>query len=741
MRKKVFRALFFYSMPLLVFFTIWIPQIEQYYVPNTDITDDMVEKARRIPEDAVFQELKEFSFGLNPLWKNDRELITAAEKMMRGELEITKKFAARFDVPFNPNDLDSGLPTSQLSLAAFVVPKVLTDAYHLTNEERFLMTARDIILGWAAYERTAWFPKGLLWDHHAISARVTVLAEFWRVYRTHPRYDPQTAKAILQMVSRSAKLLAGPKRFRFSTNQGIMQNLALWHLCIAFPDLPDVERYKRLALSRMKDQMAFYMSEEGVILEHSAGYHREGMQLISAALKYLTLMNEPIPDDWKKKYEKGKEFYAQLRRPDGSLPMFGDTVSLQDPYGPRVRGLETDGVGPVLDDKIGGIVKKPNSLYPISGYAIWWDGLEKWPDLSQLNQTVAAWSYFPGHGHKHADEMSLLLWAGGQTWWTNVGYWPYGAKGRAEADSWTGSNAPHLTNEPEESARSTRLRSSGWTDDFAVVDLEREGPGAYRARRQVVHWKPDLWVVVDSTLGRKGDRTTTTWTTSHDVILSEGKSPGSYDLKAQNSRLGLKAFLIASKGAEIKMLKGSFDPFAGWEVVDYFNEPAPALVVEQPADDSWAAAVWSLEPAADARISFTRTPTMETWESPEHWNIILPTVSGPIQIGRNGEKIHLDGRGRPSNEVALLPAPEVKEKRAEILAAYDLAASRYRESPDLFDYRIKVTKYLIVLFLAQEGLFFVYQRLIKKYYFGLRLLNILGWAGVGMWLVYFRLGF
>ena len=43
----------------------------------------------------------------------------------------------------------------------------------------------------------------------------------------------------------------------------------------------------------------------------------------------------------------------------------------------------------------------------------------------KLSQTVDfTWSNFAGHGHKQADEMSLIFWAGGKTWWSNLAIGP-----------------------------------------------------------------------------------------------------------------------------------------------------------------------------------------------------------------------------------------------------------------------------------------------------------------------------
>ena len=86
----------------------------------------------------------------------------------------------------------------------------------------------------------------------------------------------------------------------------------------------------------MVQQMKFYVSDEGVVLEHSAGYHVFGLELMGWAFRYLELMHETPPDEWTDKYDRAKSVYATFRRPDGSLPVFGDTVDESDPLGPLV---------------------------------------------------------------------------------------------------------------------------------------------------------------------------------------------------------------------------------------------------------------------------------------------------------------------------------------------------------------------------------------------------------------------
>ena len=220
-------------------------------------------------------------------------------------------------------------------------------------------------------------------------------------------------------------VLARPGHFTFSTNHGVMQNLALWHLGLAFPTLPDAARYRDTAFTRLKQQMAFYMNREGVVLEHSTGYHRWGVEFLGMAMRYLALTGTPAPADWVEKYDRAKAFYAQVRRPDGSLPPVGDTDDKPDAIGPMTVEIGPDGRSSGLRREPAWRPRKPDGLYPAAGYSVWWDGLERWPDPRALTQTVVAWSRFPGHGHKHADEPSVSLWAAGELWWSNTGYWAW----------------------------------------------------------------------------------------------------------------------------------------------------------------------------------------------------------------------------------------------------------------------------------------------------------------------------
>ncbi len=719
-----------YVTIVLTFLVIWVPVVYHFHVSNEIITDDIIERARTIPDDSVLCEIKSF-FASSESW-NTKRLVAVSEEIVNGEVTFHGRDSKRITLPFDADEIEDGLSGWQLSMASFEIPKILLLAYEETKRDDFLMTARDVIFGWATYEGNAWLPKGFLWNDHAVAARISVLAKFWKLYRNHPDYDLEVARTIFQMVARSGKLLTKPSHFTFNTNHGVMQNLALLQISLAFPTLPNIDSFTLHAFDRLREQIAFYINDEGVVLEHSAGYHKVGVEFIGMAFRYLTLLNVPIPKEWNIKYENAKDVYAQLRRPDGTLPMFGDTGRGKDRLGPLVTNVDIHGRSGILEHKKNWIPKKANIIYPIAGYSIWWDGLDEWRDEDKLSQCVVVWSNFPGHAHKHADDMSVLLWSGGQTWLTNVGYWTYGTKGRSEALSWQGSNAPHLVGENAKSLRNTVLKFHGNSKQLSVIDLERSGPRRYVARRQIIHIKPKLWVIVDFTTGGRDSKTTTIWTTSSNVELDTNNILNSFNLLGKDSYLQCKTFYLASGGTKVRTFRESLAPFAGWVT----NRPASAIVVEQPTNNSWSVAIWHLENTATPSLQCTNQPYMKDWKSPDKWQIVIPTNKGLLSISRDRGVINVnEGFGSNTTKgTKLIKATDITDKHAQIRTGYEDASNKYPKFKPLMDYRWKLTYFLIIVVIVQEVFIGLYTKFHGKHYVDVRKLMIIGWVGIiGVW--------
>ena len=728
-----------FAVPALVVVFVWAPVVTHYHVRAATITEDILRQGRQSPPDSVLWELNQLR--LLKLGPARKELLRVAEQLRTGSGDGRDHPSVSIGyppvgirVPLDPHDLEK-VPLAWQPY--FVVPRILLDAYDATRRDEFLLSAQDMIVAWGRHERRALLPTGYVWTDDAIAVRISVLAEFWRIYRQHPTYQSDVARAVLEEVDRDAKLLAREGLFAVATNHGVLQNLALLHVSIAFPMLPDAQHYRELGLARLRDQLPFYIDQEGMVLEHSAEYQAWGLQLMAMACRYLSLLHVTIPGDWRTRHERAERGLAALRRPDGTLPSLGDTDGASDSVGPLVAVFDTMGRAQTVRHPASWVPERSLTLDAVAGDAVWWDGLADWPNEAKLRQTVIQWSYFPGHAHKHADEMSVLMWAGGQLWWTNVGYWPYATVGRSETESWYGSDAPHLVQESAESPRRTKLLSSAWSDRFAMVDLERSGPGQYVARRQVVHIKPNVWLVVDHVSGNGSLKTTTTWTTSPDVSLEQGRIPGSYVLAGRERPVRLRTFVFGSPSTTVKEFEGSLSPFAGWHVVNGDPRPAPALVIEQPAGDSWSVVVWSFEAGQVDSTGPPRAPQALSWKGPDDWSVDLGAESAARTVGREQRRITLrDARNRVIEALELTPALEVSDQIAQIDAAFAKARRAYPRFDDLLGRRTKVTLLLLVVFLSQELFFAFIRRSHDNYGRSLRIVNLVGWIGVGCWLMF-----
>ncbi|MGH8501156.1 MAG: heparinase II/III family protein [Gammaproteobacteria bacterium] len=720
--------------PFLVFVLIWIPEINHYYVATPSLSDELVADLRHIPSDLGLDEVNASSLILGFNYAEDgMQAARLSDEILAGKLALHGYPTAAVTPSFSAADLDQASPTLSLHVASLIVPDILLAAYAATGKQRYFDAAREYVVRFSQFERETWLSNDFLWNDHAIAARVFVLSRFWRQYRSHSSYDPHTAKMLMQAVARHAEFLAKPGHFTFATNHGVMQNLALLQLCVAFPELPGTSRYQKLVVKRLTDQLKFYVSPEGVVLEHSAGYHAVGVMLLREIFKRMRTLSLAVPSEWREKYAKAIDFLAQIKRPDGSLPRFGNTTGGATDT-PQLADFklreETEGF-----KTYGGQARSRSSfIAAISGYSVWWDKFQDKARPNNLAQTVIAWSRFPGHGHKHADEMSVLLWAHGQDWWTNVGYWPYGDELYEQAQSWQGSNAPHRVDEPKNSERDTRVLYQGWSDDLAFLELQRAGPDGYRARRQIMQLMGDTWLIIDEVADPTDHHSRVVWTASPNITVEPTGVKHGYRLRGSRSHTALDLSIRGSDGVTVDRVTGSRTPFAGW-VAD-FNDirKAPAFSIEMPAK-AWTASVWKLVPGTASNLEVNYR--MARWENSSNWEMELPLPQGLITLRRDSEKLILDGKDSNRIELALQHGADVRQQVKALYKHFASVAHAYEPFRDLRSYREKISYAILLLLMLQEVFFFGHRRV-----FGtsgvsreaLRALVLLCWSGLGIWL-------
>ena len=725
-----------WMLPAVVLLSVWFPAVSKYRV-SISVEPGAVERMRTMPSDDRLGELAKIRLsGSSGLFADAPRV---ADAILAGQPISTERDSFHISAKFSEEEVLAGSPKIALAMSSFAVPEIFIRAYAETGNARYLAVATDYVRDWADYEDSLVVPPpGLFWNDHAIAARGLVLTEFWFHYRraANRNYDPEFARKLVGLVDRYGQMLSQPALYTYRSNHGTMQNLVLMVLALGFPELERAPAWGDTGYRRFVEHMQYFIGLDGVLSEHSPGYQPFGMALVAASLRCATLLGKSIPPDLAERFEQSKVFYAQLRRPDGTVPTFGDSDRTQ-PRSLVAPRLPDGGYGPLQPFTPGR--PAPVTLHPDGGMLIWWNGLDGWPASPAISQLAVTWSNWPSRVHKHADEPSLVLWSAGRQWIGNSGYFPYyDARGREMSEGWPGANAPHLAGEAWGSERETRPLRHVATSTLSFFEVERKRPDGFAVRRQILQHSPDLWLIIDSTEDPQQREVHTVWTTDPKLSAAPSGAAGVFALRAPGDAAALEIAFAGSSGHDVSLYRGSQSPYLGWASAEgQVVTPTPAFLVRQPSKSGWSVMVAATSRSGHARLA--ATPRMEAWSGPDHWSVRLETRDGPILARRAGADLELTAAAGTVHAKAETAPPPVHREKME--AAYHEAAAsgpgRWYE--DFVPYRLRVTYLVLALVAGQLIVFAAAGRLVPRYSASLAALAAVCWIGVGAWLnfVYF----
>jgi hypothetical protein len=712
----------------LALVVLWEAEVRAYWVWPVSIDDAAVQRAKSEPPQAVLQAISQQRLGLPGSYENvpvvDRaEAVRKAERILSGTVEFHRSPSAQIAVPFERANFTIGRVSHQLFIAALVPVDLLLQAYRLSGDERFLRAALDEIIAFERVDRFSLIPSGLQWNDHTMSNTISILAELWSYVRHRSDLDAGSATAILSLVARTGERLAKPGFFTYRTNHGVMQNIALLQISAAFPSLKSARALGELGCSRLKEQMAYYVSPEGIVLEHSAGYHEFGRELIGFAAQLTTLGDCKETVAWQAQLERVRAYSGLLWRPDRTLPVYGNTDANN-----RLPDQETT------------VPTRPAravSLFPISGYSVWWSGIESWPQLDRLSQTIVTWSNFPSKAHKHADDLSVLIWSRGVSWLGSVGYWPYDAAGYSDAQGWDGANAPHFVGEPYQAIPVARLLGSAGTDRLRALALERgDASGRARLRRQIVELDGSTWLIADSVSGARADKIRRTFTTSP-AVESARANGSEVILKAKGSALAARLTFLGPLSATPQIAYGQSDPsFIGWNVVDAKPRAVPAVSIEQDGPSALLISVVQVDD--EQRLRTLARPSLHPAANADSWTATVPTRDGAATVSWSGD--HVSASVGSATIAATLASENPSEARAQIVSAYSAMGKRYTRIRELTHYRYRLTGWFFGLFALQELTAFALRQRVRAAVVPFRLLASLLWPLLAAYCAYAYLG-
>jgi hypothetical protein len=238
------------------------------------------------------------------------------------------------------------------------------------------------------------------WYDMSVGIRTAIFAHVWQAARHEGLLDRPQQELLLASLEQHRRWLSDPLNYQFHSNHALYEDAGLFTLCARCPELEESERWRAFAQERFLNTLRRQTDlEEGVHLEHSPGYQfhirellvrlREGSGIGGAELVRLI--------------DRLGQTAAWFVMPDGSILPFGDTDRVTVPR--FARGL-----------------RAPDGLLflPHGGYAI----------VSHGNSYFATTSCYHTTAHKHADELSWVLYENNQLLVGEAGRYGY----RSEED-------------------------------------------------------------------------------------------------------------------------------------------------------------------------------------------------------------------------------------------------------------------------------------------------------------------
>lgn len=706
---------------------VWLPHFSHFAIDRTDIGGESIRQLRDQPSDSVLAEIAAMTQGVGHDGLQG-DVVTRANRVLAGYLDMPTLLAVPYRLQGHPQDYQYGPPTFQLFMAGLGAEDWLLSAYTLTADLRFMAVALERVLAFAAHERRQLQDVGFLWNDHAVAARMGVLIKLWRHLRQAKDVDEGVRREVLSLALRSARLLAERDHFTVRTNHGVVQNLALLQAAAAFPMLAEAPQWRRTAIERLESQLGFYVSDEGMVLEHSAAYHQLGVDLLARIVR-LVALNEMVPPAFlADAARRTRAVLEKLVRPDGSLPLLGNTTG-----GPKVLVpfVPDDGSQPVSYRAPSGVAGPASVLMPLSGYAMWWLG----EHAGLPSQTLVTWANHVGHGHKHADEGALMFWSGGVDWITSTGYWPYGALHMDEAYSWPGSNAPHASGEAAGADREAELLSYSIGSQVAFVEVDRTVAGGGRLRRQVLQLGANELLVLDFAEGITAG-TEVIWTVDRRLSLASLAGPSSFLSSAAPDGRRMAVVLAGHPVATTTLRRGSTSPFAGWTVEDFRPVPAHAIHVRQAPGGAANATYFKVTNPGETGVPRL---VLRAGSAAERWTTEIIMSNGlKIEVSRDGLAITLGMSNQEMSVagptmIALQSVPPIDAQRHALRQAYLDAVATYPQWRNLGLYRERVSWALVGLAITLELTGWLAVRVARGRFDRAR--RACHWASVLMWIL------
>lgn len=542
-------------------------------------------------------------------------------------------------------------------------------AYHYTNDEKYVRAFVALFTDWLHKNPPSIDSQN--WSSaFEVGYRVNSWTWAFHLFRNSNAISDDELLALVNGIRTHCQFLYVNLEHHARNNHLLLESKALLLAAYLFPEFPESRKWQARVQPVLYREIRDQVHDDGVHGELSTHYHR----VIAGELLELMLLkrknNDQLPANIEAIIGKMIGFEANVERPDGVIPLFGDS-SQHDNYarfsaslaGPRVFGIPEDESTRELDEA---------SAWRLGGYS----AEQALATIIPADQSVAFKSggyftmqsgdgamylcvdcgpfgleYDPHHGH--ADALSFDLYANGRPWIIDSGVysthtdWPWRKYFRGTRSHNTIVVDDCDQSELLDSRRILNAASANnrrWVTSNKLDFFEGSHDGYERLNDPVTHirsiWfvRDEYWLIFDRLSGRESHKVELNFHFPDDVDV-QIEEMTAVATGADNNALSVAC--CSNADLQAATISGQTEPIQGWRSYNSGQKIAATTLSFQSASTLPLNICTAITPLAqpdatgpNVRFESSRHGSVAIVETTE-WTDYLFRSSG--QLGANSE--------------------------------------------------------------------------------------------------------
>ncbi|HNP35092.1 MAG TPA: alginate lyase family protein [Woeseiaceae bacterium] len=476
--------------------------------------------------------------------------------------------------------------------------ETLGRAWQYTRDNRFARAFAALLGDWIAKNPPAVDAPN--WSSaFEVGFRINSWSWAYFLFEDCTRMRDTLRGALLDGIGMHCTFLAANLELHARNNHLLLETKALVLGGLLFPGFHDAPKWlargERLLFREVRNQVL----ADGVHGEMSTHYHRVIAGELLELLLLYRLNKRPLPQDIEEKIRRMVDFESSITRPDGLLPLFGDSAQ-EDTYarfsaaraGPVVfsspRSLPE--IADVRESEHWRLATLPiepaarlplkSRAFPDGGYYLMQSGSDR-HEAMYLAIDCGPFGLASDPHHGHADALAFELFAAGRPWLVDSGVysthapwdWRRYFRGTRSHNTITVDGLDQtVLLDSRRAAPLARAHCQTWRTDGDIEFFDGSHDGYERLAKPVTHrrriWfvRDQYWLIVDNVTGQGTHDIEVNFHCPDDISIVL-QAPGAATLCAPPS-LTFQIAFATNGNLSAGVVCGSDDPIQGWRSVN-----------------------------------------------------------------------------------------------------------------------------------------------------------------------------